>query len=181
MLLYEKFRIKYRKNYRLVLEVYVLDTTSPHSGVRVEDGIAVKEANGGWVTLRSTTPLTPSSHQFGVKIIDHGESPDASGLMLGLLPRLSSNVVPQMGSKYISELGGWCLSRAGEFYGTWKCERISFVTGTVVEIDVDFASGAVSITCGGERALGHIVGLGDSVEVYPAVSLYYASQRVVFV
>eukprot|EP00760_Papus_ankaliazontas_P028066 PhM_4_TR350/c0_g1_i1/m.71514 len=176
----------------MVLDTFSFDTSTPHSGVRIDDdGIATKEFNGGWVTLRSTRPLSMSAtattptgvgcRQWGVKIVDHGESPDASGLMLGLLPRLSPTTAQHMSSKYISELGGWCLSRAGEFYGSWKCERITFGTGAVVEFDVDASSGAVSITCGVDRAMGHIVGLGDNVELYPAVSLYYASQRVVFV
>eukprot|EP00759_Apiculatamorpha_spiralis_P000542 PhF_6_TR10189/c0_g1_i1/m.15801 len=120
----------------MVVQIYTFDTSTSRTGVRLEeDGMAVKEANGGWVSLRSTQPLTPSNPHWAIKIVDHGESPDASGLMVGLLPKLSPGSAQQMGTKYISELGGWCLSRAGEYYGAWKCERVSFGTGSVVEME----------------------------------------------
>eukprot|EP00906_Rhabdomonas_costata_P039079 RCo055307 len=159
---------------------FQIDSSVVHPGVRVEDGIATKETNGGWVTLRATKTLSPANHQWGIKIVDQGEGADGSGLMLGLLPHFVGNSSLGFGTKYISEMGGWCISRAGQTYGSWKCEKITFGTGSVVEIDCDFASNTVTLTNGRERAVGHIPGLRD-VEVYPAFSLYYLNQRAVFV
>ena len=164
------------------LTVFEVDRSSPHPGVAIgDDGIASRDTNGGWVTLRATQPLSPSCTQFAVKIVDQGEGPDGSGLMIGLLPRLQLHNAPMLGSKYISELGGWCLSRAGECYGSWKCEPLPYGTGSVIEFDVDAKAKEVTIVCGRDVAVEHIPGLGDIDEVYPAISLYYMNQKVCFV
>eukprot|EP01012_Entosiphon_sulcatum_P022284 TRINITY_DN27217_c0_g1_i1.p1 TRINITY_DN27217_c0_g1~~TRINITY_DN27217_c0_g1_i1.p1 ORF type:complete len:165 (+),score=25.72 TRINITY_DN27217_c0_g1_i1:76-570(+) len=158
-----------------------IDTALTHPGVRVEEGTATKETNGGWVTLRATKSLSPGNRQWGVKIIDQGEGADGSGLMLGLLPNTvgSSNSL-SFGTKYISELGGWCFSRAGQVYGVWKSDKLSFGTGSVVEFDADFTTNTITITNGREKAIGHIPNLRD-MEVFPAFSLYYLNQKVTFV
>eukprot|EP00672_Neobodo_designis_P010181 CAMPEP_0174855760 /NCGR_PEP_ID=MMETSP1114-20130205/34152_1 /TAXON_ID=312471 /ORGANISM="Neobodo designis, Strain CCAP 1951/1" /LENGTH=126 /DNA_ID=CAMNT_0016090525 /DNA_START=97 /DNA_END=473 /DNA_ORIENTATION=- len=126
-----------------------MDTSAPHPGVNIApDGVATRDTNGGWVTLRATQPLTPACTHWAVRIDDQGDGSDGSGLMIGLLPRLQQHAAPMLGSKYISELGGWCLSRAGESYGTWKCDPIPFGTGTVVEFDLDMRSKTLTIVCG---------------------------------
>jgi len=163
------------------ITIFELDSTTLHPGVVIDsDGVATRDTNGGWVTLRATQPLTPQCHQWAVKILDHGEGADGSGLMLGLMPKVHPHNAGSLASKYISELGGWCISRAGECYGSWKCERLSFSTGCVVEFDLDFSTKQLHIVCGKDHAIGHIPQLTDD-ELYPAVSLYYMNQKVCFV
>lgn len=166
----------------MVLAFYELDTSTPHPGIVIVDGLlASRETNGGWVTLRATQPLSADNRQWGVRVVDQGEGTDGSGLMVGLLPRLSPGNVGNMGTKYISELGGWCLSRAGESYGAWKCEKIVFGTSSVVEFELDVASKTLHIVCGKERGTGHIPALSETEELYPAFSMYYLNQKVMFV
>lgn len=165
----------------MVLTTFDIDDTTPHPGVKVEDGVACRITNGGWVTMKSVQPLGPTNRQWGVKILDQGEGTDGSGLMLGLLPKLHSNTISIMSSKYISEMGGWCLSRAGEPYGSWKCERIPFNSGAVVEFDLDPVAKTLHIVCGDVKAVGHIPNLSESEEYFPAISMYYLNQKVVFV
>lgn len=163
------------------LQRFVFDDTTPHSSVAInEDGIASRSGSGTWVTLRSTEPLSPSNRQWAFKVVHQGEGTDGSGLMLGLLPKQHNTTL--MSSKYISELGGWCVSRAGESYGSWKCERVPFGTGQVVEFEVDFATKTMYVICGKVRASGSISALQiDSQDYYPACSVYYHGQRVMFV
>lgn len=161
--------------------VFEVDTTTQHPGVVVDGAVACRETNGGWVTLRSTQPLTAENHQWAIKVIDQGEGTDGSGLMVGLLPRVSPGNANAMGSKYISELGGWCISRAGESYGAWKCDKMPYATGSVVEFDLDIPAKTLYIVCGKERAVAHIPSLHDDDEVYPAFSMYYLNQKVLFV
>jgi hypothetical protein len=163
------------------LRVFEIDATTQHPGIIVEGAVASRETNGGWVTLRATRPLSPDDHQWGVKILDQGEGNDGSGLMVGILPKVSPATVASLGSKYISELGGWCLSRAGENYGAWKCEKLPFSTGCVLEFDLDFATKTLHIVCGRDRAVGHLPALTEADEVYPAFSMYYLNQKVMFV
>lgn len=165
----------------MVLVAFDIDDTTPHPGIKVEDGVAFRVTNGGWVTLKSSQPLTPNNRQWGVKIVDQGEGSDGSGLMLGVLPKLHSNTISIMSTKYISEMGGWCLSRAGESYGSWKCERIPFGTGSVVEFELDSVAKTLHVVCGDVKAVGHIPSLAETEEYYPAVSMYYLNQKVVFV
>lgn len=166
----------------MVLNTFEVDTSTPHPGVVVADsGIVSRETNGGWVTLRTTRPLSVDQRQWGIKILDQGEGNDGSGLMVGLLPRVPAQHIPSMGSKYISELNGWCISRAGESYGAWKCDRLPFTTGSVLEFDLDVTSKTLYVVCGKERAVAHLPGLTDDEAVYPAVSMYYLNQKVMFV
>jgi hypothetical protein len=161
---------------------FSVDTTTLHPGVIVGDnGVISRETNGGWVTLRTTAPLSVDRRQWGIKILDQGEGNDGSGLMVGLLPRVPAQQVSSMGSKYISELGGWCISRAGESYGAWKCDRMPFATGSVLEFDIDVGSKTLYVVCGKERAVAHLPGLTEDEPVYPAVSMYYLNQKVIFV
>lgn len=163
------------------LDILEVDTTSPHPGVTIDVTSAQRETNGGWVTLKSKTPLTASNHQWAMRVVDQGEGNDGSGLMMGILPQLTPHMASSMGSKYISELGGWCLSRAGDSYGTWKCDRLPYSTGCVVEFDWDVTSGTLYMVCGKKKAIGHIPTLKDSDVVYPAFSMYYLNQKVAFV
>jgi hypothetical protein len=165
----------------MVLQLFEVDSTTPHPGVVIDGVVASRETNGGWVTLKAVRPLSADNHQWGIKVLDHGEGNDGSGLMVGLLPRLSVSSVSSMGTKYISELGGWCLSRAGESYGAWKCEKLPFHTGCVLEFDLDMQGRTLHVVCGRERAVGHIPSLTDGDELYPAFSMYYLNQKVMFV
>ena len=158
---------------------FFIDDSTPHAGIIVSGNTLVREQTSGWVTLRATHALTSNCRTFAVRIVDVGQSSDGSGLMIGLLPKLPSSAVALLGTKYISELGGWCLSRAGDCYGTWKCDRIPFTAGSVVEFEVDFATKTVHVVCGKEVAVGHIASLSEAEEVYPAISLYYTGQKVV--
>lgn len=164
------------------LHVFEIDRAAPHPGVNISaDGLASRDTNGGWVTLRATQPLSPGCTQFAVRIVDQGDGSDGSGLMIGVVPRLQQHAAPMLGSKYISELGGWCLSRAGESYGTWKCEPLPYGTGSVIEFDVDVTNKSVHIVCGSDSATGHVAGMSDADELFPAISLYYQNQKVCFV
>lgn len=163
------------------LTVFEIDSTTPHPGITIDNSLATRETNGGWVTIRSTKPLSAENHQWAMKVVDQGEGNDGSGLMLGLLPKLSPGNVSNMGGKYISELGGWCISRAGESYGSWKCEKLPYHTGSVVEFELDVGSKTLHIVCGKERALGHIPVLNEAEELFPAFSMYYLNQKVMFV
>lgn len=163
------------------ITIFDFDATTPHPGVVMDaDNVATRDTNGGWVTLRSSVPLSPQCHHWAIKILDHGEGADGSGLMVGVMPKLAPQAASMMGSKYVSELGGWCISRAGECYGPWKCERLAFSSGCVVEFELDVASKALRIVCGKDVAVGHIPSLAEAEELYPAVSMYYANQKVCF-
>lgn len=163
------------------LDIFDVDLFTPHPGVAIDGASAQRETNGGWVTLRARTPLTAATHQWGIRIVDQGEGNDGSGLMLGIVPQLSSQSTSSMGNKYISELGGWCLSRAGDSYGAWKCDRLPFSTGCVVEFDWDASTGSLYIVCGKKKVTGHIPSLTELDVIYPAFSMYYLNQKVVFV
>eukprot|EP01079_Euglenida_sp_SAG-EU17-18_P001237 gene1237-2703_t len=128
---------------------FTIDESTLHPGVKIEDGIATKETNGGWVTLKTTKSLSPSNCQWAVKIVDQGEGGDASGLMIGLLPKSaltgstdsygsrkdgSMGYGTKLASKYISEMGGWCMSRAGTRYGAWESKELTFGTGSQVNV-----------------------------------------------
>ncbi|KPI88951.1 hypothetical protein ABL78_1917 [Leptomonas seymouri] len=163
------------------LEILEIDTSTPHPGVTVDGSVAQRETNGGWVTLRSKTPLSAANHQWAVRVLDQGEGADGSGLMVGLLPQLSTTATNAAGNKYISELGGWCLSRAGDTYGAWKCDRFPYSTGCVVEFDWDAPTNTLYMVSGNKKATGHIPAVKENDLVYPAVSMYYLNQKVAFV
>lgn len=163
------------------LEFFEVDTTTPHPGITIDGRTAVRETNGGWVTLRSRTPLTPTNRQWAIRVMDQGEGNDGSGLMLGLLPQLSPQAISSMGGKYIAELGGWCISRAGDTYGSWRCEKFSFSSGCVLEFDWDPSTGSLYIVSGKKKVTGHIATLSENDVVYPAISMYYLNQKLAFV
>ena len=183
----------------MVVHVFEFDRATPHAGVDIDDtGVATRDTNGGWITLRASEPLSslassggappPSTapflpQRFAIRILDQGEGNDTSGLMIGVLPKIVTPAASaMMASKYIAELGGWCLSRAGESYGTWKCDRLAFGTGQVVEFEVDFVTRAVTVSCGKDIVTGQLPAtLPEGDDLYPAVSLYYINQKVVFV
>ena len=161
------------------LTIFTVDDTTQHPGVTVEDDVISRTGSGGWVTLKATQTLTPTNKQWAVKVINQGEGTDGSGLMLGLLPKINSGSL--MSSKYISEMGGWCISRAGESYGSWKCDRLPFGTGCVVEFELDLPGKALHMICGKQKVVGSIPQLVEGAEYYPAVSVYYNNQKVMFV
>jgi hypothetical protein len=171
-----------KSNPQMPSDSFTLDDTTPHSGVTLSAGntAIIRDQSSGWVTIRATRPLSSACRTFAVRVVDVGQSSDGSGLMIGLLPRLPAAAVALLGTKYISELGGWCLSRAGDSYGSWKlADRIPFVSGSVIEFELDAAAKTVHIVCGRESTVGHIAALADNEELFPAISLYYAGQRVV--
>lgn len=163
------------------LEVFEVDPFTPHPGVAIDGSSAQRETNGGWVTLRSKEPLSSSNRQWAMRVVDQGDGTDESGLMIGLLPELNTQSASSMSNKYISELGGWCLSRAGDTYGSWKCEKIPFRTGCVIEFDWDATTMMLYIVCGKKKVTGHIPNLSPSDVVYPAFSMYYLNQKLTFV
>ena len=165
------------------IPVHSFDTMTPHPGIKLENNRATCQTNGNWVTLRSMTALnrysTSTDCTWGVHIIETGESEDLTGIMVGLLPRKIN--LSDMKSKYIAEMGGWCISRAGESYGTFQLdELIPFHKGDTIEFMLDFNSSIITIICG--KKLINITYpklLEDTY--YPAVSMYYYNQSVVFV
>ncbi|RNF10009.1 putative ubiquitin-protein ligase [Trypanosoma conorhini] len=163
------------------VEILEIDGSTPHPGVVIDGSIACRETNGGWVTLRSKSPLCGNERQWAMKVIDQGEGTDGSGLMMGLLPSLSSQQESSMSNKYISELGGWCLSRAGDSYGSWKCDKMPFSTGCVVEFDWDAVTRTLYMVSGKRKAIGHIPNVSETDVLYPAFSMYYLNQKLSFV
>ncbi|KAF8301655.1 hypothetical protein C3747_55g98 [Trypanosoma cruzi] len=163
------------------LEILEIDGSTPHPGVVIDGSVACRETNGGWVTLRSKSPLCGDQRQWAMKVIDQGEGTDGSGLMMGLLPSLSLQQEASMGNKYISELGGWCLSRAGDSYGSWKCDKMPFSTGCVVEFDWDGVSRTLYMVSGKRKAIGHIPNVSETDVLFPAFSMYYLNQKLSFV
>ncbi|EPY32336.1 hypothetical protein STCU_02862 [Strigomonas culicis] len=163
------------------LHILEVDVDTPHPGVSIAGSVAHRETNGGWVTLRSKQPLSSENRQWAVRVVDQGEGNDGSGLMIGLLPQLSSTLVSSMDGKYISELGGWCLSRAGDSYGSWRCDRLPFSTDCVMEFDWEAEGCNLYIVCGKKKVVAHISTAGGDDVLYPAFSMYYLNQKVAFV
>lgn len=170
---------------------FAFDVTTPHPGVTIDDEcIVTKDTNGGWVTVKSSTPLSPGNMNWSFKILDQGEGSDGSGLMLGFMaaPLSSySDWLSSFGRKYIYELGGWCLSRSGILYGSYARDRLPFGTGSVVEFSVDPAASTIELRISGGPYWPDTYSLVaaapgvPAVELYPAVSLFYMDQRVAFV
>ena len=133
----------------------------------------------GWVTTHVTESLRRGKHEWGISIEHQGETNDGSGLMLGIVPKTFSKF-----DSFISQGGGWCLSRAGKIYGHWRrvdpanTVPLTFGTGDKVIFTLDFDTSRMSVRVGDRTLVGDINGL--TADVYPAVSLHYRHQHVRF-
>eukprot|EP01012_Entosiphon_sulcatum_P008571 TRINITY_DN14699_c0_g1_i1.p1 TRINITY_DN14699_c0_g1~~TRINITY_DN14699_c0_g1_i1.p1 ORF type:complete len:4388 (+),score=508.78 TRINITY_DN14699_c0_g1_i1:36-13199(+) len=158
---------------------FVIDTATPHGDVIINENCAIKPAVG-WVTIHATEVLGPGIHEWSVKIENQGETSDGSGLMLGIVPKSFNRY-----DSFISQGGGWCISRAGKFYGNWKkCDNSSgtaalvFGTGDVVVFELDTESSRLTVSVGDRFVIGELSNLTS--EVIPAISLHYKLQHVCF-
>ncbi|CCW61796.1 unnamed protein product [Phytomonas sp. EM1] len=156
---------------------FLIDTTTPRGDVVITEDSAMKSVNS-WVTLKVTEGIQRGLHEWSVYIENQGETSDGSGLMLG--------IVPQNFSKYdsfISQGGGWCLSRAGKFYGNWRRQdanvpTLTYGTGDRVVFLLNYDNATMMVRVGNTYVIGEIHNL--STEVFPAISLHYRQQVVRF-
>lgn len=162
------------------LKNFVFDTTTPHGDVVLTESSAMKPGVG-WITLHATEGIRHGIHEWCIKIENQGETTDGSGLMLGIVP---SNYCRY--DTFISQGGGWCLSRAGKFYGQWRrLNLVNDATNTVVFskddrviLLLDYDNARLSVRVGSNVVVGEISNLAP--EVFPAVSLHYKTQQVRF-
>eukprot|EP00754_Rhynchopus_humris_P017302 Rhum_TRINITY_DN14551_c10_g1::Rhum_TRINITY_DN14551_c10_g1_i1::g.95888::m.95888 len=168
---------------------FFVDTATPHPGVRCEEDTATKITGDDWVTLKGRDPLTPENHRWGLTVVAQGDVTDDTGLMVGILPAPDANTRANMSSSFLSELGGWGVSMGGHLFGNWAWQNsrkeFVYMAGCMLEVDFEMATGNVTIscaTCGHKHTVGRIDHGGQlSKKLYPAVSLYYANQKVQFV
>eukprot|EP00760_Papus_ankaliazontas_P037789 PhM_4_TR8751/c0_g1_i1/m.93472 len=157
---------------------FFFDITTPHNNAIVSD-MSVVKPDVNWVTVHATECMRAGVHEWSVRIENQGETTDGSGLMLGLVPKAFSRY-----DSFISQGGGWSLSRAGKLYGHWRrvdsnpIAALSFGTGDVVYFELDFDSSRLTVRVGDRSIVGELAGL--SGEVYAAVSLHYRHQHVAF-
>lgn len=156
---------------------YLIDPSTPHSDVVIAESSALKPSVG-WVTLQVTEGIRRGIHEWGIKIEHQGESNDESGLMLGIVPKSFSKY-----DTFISQGGGWCLSRAGKFYGHWRRTdtgggALTFGTGDRVVLTLDYDAAVMTVRVGEKVVVGELSGL--TMEVFPSVSLHYRHQHVRF-
>lgn len=158
---------------------FLVDSSTPHGDVVISESSVLKPSLG-WVTCFVTEPLRKGVHEWCVKIDHQGETSDGSGLMLGIVPKHYTKF-----DSFISQGGGWCLSRAGKLYGNWRrvdnhtsVGSLTFATGDRVVFLLDMDAARMTVRVGDKSMVGDIGGL--SSEVYPAVSLHYRHQHVRF-
>ena len=156
---------------------FLIDPSTPHSDVVVAESSALKPSVG-WVTLQVTEGIRRGIHEWAVKIEHQGESNDESGLMLGIVPKNFSKY-----DTFISQGGGWCISRAGKFYGHWRRTdtgggALTFGTGDRVVLTLDYDAAVMTVRVGEKVVVGELSGL--TMEVFPAVSLHYRHQHIRF-
>ncbi|KAG5484413.1 hypothetical protein LSCM4_07980 [Leishmania orientalis] len=156
---------------------YLIDPSTPHSDTVISESSALKPSVG-WVTLQVTEGIRRGIHEWGIKIEHHGESNDGSGLMLGIVPKSFNKY-----DTFISQGGGWCLSRAGKFYGHWRRTDtgggvLTFGTGDRVVLTLDYDAAVMTVRVGDKTVVGELSGL--TMEVFPAISLHYRHQHVRF-
>ncbi|KAG8348662.1 putative ubiquitin-transferase [Trypanosoma vivax] len=155
---------------------FLFDTTTPRGDVIITEASAMKPGNG-WITLHVTEGIRRGVHEWGIKVEHQGETTDGSGLMLGIVPKNFSKY-----DSFISQGGGWCLSRAGKFYGHWRRQEtsasIAFGTGDRVIFILDYEAARMTVRVGDKSVVGEINNIAP--EVYPAVSLHYRHQFVRF-
>lgn len=163
------------------LKNFLFDTTTPHGDVILTESGAFKPAQG-WITLQATEGIRGGIHEWCIKIESQGETTDGSGMMLGIVPSSYCRY-----DTFISQGGGWCLSRAGKFYGQWRKlnlrngstnNTISFGTNDRVILQLDYDAARLSVRVGSNMIVGEISNLAP--EVFPAVSLHYKRQQVRF-
>ena len=167
------------ENNATVRNNFVIDNSTPHGDLVVSDNSALKPGIG-WVTVHVTEALKSGVHEWGVCIENHGETSDGSGLMLGIVPKNYGRY-----DSFISQGGGWCLSRAGKFYGHWRrvdsnssVTSLVFGTGDHVSFELDVEAARLTVRVGDKFVIGEISNL--SGDVYPAISLHYRHQHVRF-
>ncbi|CAJ1041121.1 putative SPRY domain/HECT-domain (ubiquitin-transferase) [Leishmania shawi] len=156
---------------------YLIDSSTPHSDTVIAESSALKPSVG-WVTLQVTEGIRRGIHEWGIKIEHHGESNDGSGLMLGIVPKNFTKY-----DTFISQGGGWCLSRAGKFYGHWRRTDtgggvLTFGTGDRIVLTLDYDAAVMTVRVGDKMIVGELSGL--TMEVFPAISLHYRHQHVRF-
>ncbi|CBH17265.1 hypothetical protein, conserved [Trypanosoma brucei gambiense DAL972] len=155
---------------------FLLDSTTPRGDAIITEVSAMKPGNG-WVTLQVTEGIRRGVHEWGVTIENQGETTDGSGLMLGIVPKSFSKY-----DSFISQGGGWCLSRAGKFYGHWRRHEanasVTFGTGDRVIFILDYEAARMTVRVGDKYVVGEISNIAP--EVFPAVSLHYRHQFVRF-
>lgn len=162
------------------LKNFLFDTTTPHGDVVLTESSAMKPGVG-WITLHATEGIRHGIHEWCIKIENQGETTDGSGLMLGIVPNNYSRY-----DTFISQGGGWCLSRAGKFYGQWR--RLNSSNGTNNSVTfgkddrvillLDYDNARLTIRVGANVVVGEVSNLAP--EVFPAVSLHYKQQQVRF-
>ncbi|KEG15001.1 putative ubiquitin-protein ligase [Trypanosoma grayi] len=155
---------------------FLLDPTTQRGDVIITEATAMKPGNG-WITLQVTEGIRRGVHEWCVKIEHQGETTDGSGLMLGIVPKSFAKY-----DSFISQGGGWCLSRAGKFYGHWRRQdtnaSVVFGTGDRVTFTLDYEAARMTVRVGDKSVVGEISNLAP--EVYPAVSLHYRHQFIRF-
>ncbi|RNF12537.1 putative ubiquitin-protein ligase [Trypanosoma rangeli] len=155
---------------------FLLDTTTPRGDVIITEASAMKPGNG-WITLQVTEGIRRGVHEWCVKIEHQGETTDGSGLMLGIVPKSFAKY-----DSFISQGGGWCLSRAGKFYGHWRRQdnnlSVVFGAGDRVVFILDYEAARMTVRVGDKSVVGEISNIAP--EVYPAISLHYRHQFVRF-
>lgn len=166
---------------------FSIDPSTPHPGVTLEGrhtavrtailDILGKPGDEGWVTFRSSKPLSPSNHRWGVKLhLKNNRFSYASHVALGMLPKLSAVEAATMDRKFIEELGGWSLSydadnRTFSFDGDWDCRAVTFRDGDVMGFDYNFTNKTLTLSCNGQKAVGRIWKSRNCDELYPAFTL----------
>ncbi|CAD2219660.1 hypothetical protein AGDE_05922 [Angomonas deanei] len=154
---------------------FLIDASTPHGDVMITESSAMKPSVG-WVTLPVTEGIRQGVHEWCITIVNQGETTDGSGLMIGLIPKNFSKY-----DSFISQGGGWCISRAGKFYGHWKrrdssTSTISFGTGDRVIFTFDYKAAMMTVRVGSKSVVGELNSLTG--EVFPAASLHYRNQHI---
>eukprot|EP00796_Vickermania_ingenoplastis_P004217 gene4217-3049_t len=162
------------------LKNFLINPSTPRGDVTLTE-FSARKSRLGWVTLPAMEGISRGIHEWCIKIEHQGDSTDASGLMVGIVPTTFTKFI----DSYISQGGGWCLSRAGKFYGDWvpvdsrkNSSKISFGTGDSVILTLDYEAASMTIRVDKNVVVREINNL--SPEVFPAISLHYAGQHVRF-
>jgi hypothetical protein len=162
-------------------ETFLIDPTTPHGDSVISESSLYKSSLG-WVTVHATEALRSGVHEWAVKIENQGESGDGSGLMLGIVPKTFNRY-----EAFISQCGGWCISRAGKLYGNWRrvdtntnVVSLVFGTGDRVVFELDLDAGRMTVRVGDKCIVGEFSDLPENPEVYPAISCHYRNQSVRF-
>src|SRR5689334_11347186 len=94
---------------------FLIDGTTPRQDVEILHFNTARNMRVGWITLHSVNSIGRSGvYEWAIRIDAEGDNPDGSGLMLGIVPVPFARY-----DSFVSQGGGWCISRAGKFYGNW--------------------------------------------------------------